>query len=531
VKRLTVVQPFLFVAFPLLSLLASNLDFVRPRELLLPVAILAGITTLLLLVGARLMKSLEAAAITLSVFWLLFFSYGRLLALFGRRSAVSEALVGLGCLALLGLTVAIVLKHRGQLQPVAGILTIAGLALVAMPLIGMAPTLFARATAAPRPNAGAVAALKTRAPATHAPEPTHGAATATPPTATPTPTEPPDIYYIILDGYARADVLQDLYGYDNAGFLAGLTQRGFYIAERSRSNYVQTYLSLGSSLNMTYLDELAAQVGEDCEDRTPLQDLLAHNAVAELLKQAGYTYVAISTGYADQELAAADVFLSAGWSLSQFESGILNSTPLTPLIEMQHEMHRQRLLYAIAHLAQMPQKQGPLFVLAHIAAPHPPFVFGPNGDKITPNREFEFSDGPHFIGAGGTTEEYIAGYTGQVSWVNTQIAPVLDAILAGSARPPIIVLQADHGPGSRLSWASAERTDLRERTSILNAYCLPGGTEHLYAGITPVNTFRLILSEYLGVGYALLPDESYYSPWLTPYHFVHVASEGEAPSP
>ena len=29
----------------------------------------------------------------------------------------------------------------------------------------------------------------------------------------------PDIYYIILDGYARLDILENLYGYDNSDFL------------------------------------------------------------------------------------------------------------------------------------------------------------------------------------------------------------------------------------------------------------------------------------------------------------------------
>jgi hypothetical protein len=31
--------------------------------------------------------------------------------------------------------------------------------------------------------------------------------------------EPPDIYYIILDGYGRSDVLKNEYGYDNSDFL------------------------------------------------------------------------------------------------------------------------------------------------------------------------------------------------------------------------------------------------------------------------------------------------------------------------
>jgi hypothetical protein len=71
----------------------------------------------------------------------------------------------------------------------------------------------------------------------------------------------PDIYYIILDGHARSDILAELYGYDNNWFVDSLRQRGFYVADRSRTNYAQTYLSLASTLNMTYLDSLAQAVG------------------------------------------------------------------------------------------------------------------------------------------------------------------------------------------------------------------------------------------------------------------------------
>ena len=31
----------------------------------------------------------------------------------------------------------------------------------------------------------------------------------------------PDIYYIILDGYARSDVMKSLFDFDNSGFLGG----------------------------------------------------------------------------------------------------------------------------------------------------------------------------------------------------------------------------------------------------------------------------------------------------------------------
>jgi len=63
----------------------------------------------------------------------------------------------------------------------------------------------------------------------------------------------PDVYYIILDEYAREDVLM-MIGYDNSDFIDKLRDRDFYIANKSTSNYAWTCCSLPSSLNMSYVD-------------------------------------------------------------------------------------------------------------------------------------------------------------------------------------------------------------------------------------------------------------------------------------
>src|SRR5215211_254514 len=67
------------------------------------------------------------------------------------------------------------------------------------------------------------------------------------------PGSPPDIYYIILDGYGRQDVLEEVYGYRNEEFLSYLRSRGFFVADEAHSNYIQTPLSLSSSLNFDYI--------------------------------------------------------------------------------------------------------------------------------------------------------------------------------------------------------------------------------------------------------------------------------------
>ena len=64
----------------------------------------------------------------------------------------------------------------------------------------------------------------------------------------------PDVYFIVLDGYARQDVLARYYGYDNAPFLDALSRRGFRrFPTAGSTNYTWTFLSLASTLNMRYL--------------------------------------------------------------------------------------------------------------------------------------------------------------------------------------------------------------------------------------------------------------------------------------
>jgi len=47
----------------------------------------------------------------------------------------------------------------------------------------------------------------------------------------------PDIYYIVLDAYSRKDKLQVICGHDNSEFELYLRSKGFYICQKSNSNY------------------------------------------------------------------------------------------------------------------------------------------------------------------------------------------------------------------------------------------------------------------------------------------------------
>ena len=108
---------------------------------------------------------------------------------------------------------------------------------------------------------------------------------------------------------------------------------------------------------------------------------------------------------------------------------------------------------------------------------------------------------------------------------------MIDKILANSPEPPVIILQSDHGSGSRLDTESIEKSDLHERMSILNAYYLPGHTGPdvgLYQTITPVNSFRVVFNTYLGAKLPLLPDRNYFSTWPAPFRFIDVTTQVQA---
>ena len=68
----------------------------------------------------------------------------------------------------------------------------------------------------------------------------------------------PDIYVILLDGYARADALKQVFGVDESGFLGQLEERGFGVSSRALTNYPNTVQVLMAMFNMRLLPDIPA---------------------------------------------------------------------------------------------------------------------------------------------------------------------------------------------------------------------------------------------------------------------------------
>lgn len=326
-------------------------------------------------------------------------------------------------------------------------------------------------------------------------------------------TSDPDIYYIVLDSYGREDLLLDAMEYDNSSFISDLEELGFYVADCSQSNYAQTQLSLGSTLNFNYLDILAAEGGKDTDEALNTSSLIKQSLVRRFLEDRGYVTIAFETGFNFTQIKDADLYLESkpGRQLNEFEYLFLQTTAIRIYLDYQLgkvedlnvELSRERTRFALEKLATIHNDPRPKFVFAHLLPPHPPFVFGPSGEttQMGPwRRDDEFFP-----------DEYLAGYTGQVTYINRRLVELLRTIIEESNRPVIIILQGDHGPG--LYGAEA-------RMGILNAYYLPEHEyDNFYDSITPVNSFRVLFNLYFGQNLPLLEDVSRYSYYGRPYEY------------
>lgn len=517
-KHHPVIHPFLFAIYPVLAILAASLSFLDPIQAIRPLIVYILVTTIIFLFFRWIFKDWHRAGFISSmvIFMLFYYGYSYRLPreIHFLNITISRHLLILCFWIVFLITLASKwLWIRVRPQIITNFLNISsGIALLYA--IYLLAAFWFTASKDPLSNWSRPPNLSED-------------------TIKLNQTYRPDIYYVILDGYAGSDVLQKIYNYDNTDFINALKSRGFYIAESSHSNYGETQLSLASSLNFEYLDYLSFAGGLSTS-RYPLGNLIINSRIRSWLENAGYR-IYLSGEYLFAEIydPALVFFSTEKKRLRTFESLLLESTILEIMFEegdvnistYTYQTHREKILDGFAEVQNLIRKPRPKFVFVHIIAPHPPFVFDKNGDPIQPDWEYTIFDAMKFAGG---KEEYIEGYRGQVMYINQLVIDMVNQILLNSSTPPIIILQADHGPAV-LMGSSLENSCLKERFSILNAIYLPDDKlDILYSSITPVNTFRVIFNTYFGTQLEPLPDKNYYS-FGDRYRFIDVTNQVDIP--
>jgi hypothetical protein len=497
-KLQTPIYPFLLAAYPVLALLSYNITQVKYPAALRPLLLACLAAGLLFLIFRLIYRDAHRAAFIVAVWLLLFFSYGQVYDSVSCKWKIPTLTTWMLAVWLALAILALVLAALRNLhfEGIALTLNLVSLGLVVYVLFPVINWSFIKTAHAQKVIGNAKQVLQVPAGETL-----------------------PDIYYIMPEDYGRVDQLQRWAQIDTSSFQQFLKDKGFYVATCSQSNYVTSELSLGSALEMDYLQNLSPKYNARNEDQSLIWNAIRYNTLEADLKYIGYTTVAFATGFSWSELDNSDVYISPEpyWSsLTSFENLLLRTTPVRhledvgklSLFNIDGERFRERTLLdydSVTRLASMP---GPKFVFMHIISPHPPFVFGPDGSDLIPS---------NFIDKNGnyTLAKYQEGYREAIPFDDQELEKTISTLLSKSTRPLVIVLQTDTGP-----WF----TSGSDQFAILNAYYMPGHTAQLYPGISPVNSFRVVLNAYFGANIPLLSDQSYYSPIPYIYNFSPVAN-------
>lgn len=510
-KKSFIVHPILFGIFPALFLFSHNIEQVsmdNAAYTAIAIAVSVAFALLLWWVLSFVLKDRQKAGLVVTLLLVLFYSYGHFASLIESVNIVvgdihitrHKILVPVwGLILLLGTYFCI--RTSGNLRVLTSVLNVVSASLIVLCLINIGTHTVLTSIA-----------LKDYENTSHDEADT---------TSTQVLAELPDIYYIILDGYASSTTLEEMYNYDNHEFFSYLTDRGFFVASRSNSNYPMTFLSLASSLNMEYVNYLGDRMGIESRTRTVAYDMIRNNKVMKFLKSRGYKFIHLGSGWgATDRNKYADVEIQCGRG-NEFVMVLIQTTLLDPFVKNLLNQ-RERVLCTFSKLGEVYAIEGPKFVFSHINSPRPPFVFGANGEPV-PEVKLEMQ---------GDISVEKELYVNQLIFISKQVESLVDEILSKSDSPPVIVLQADHGPGLSLQqnedseWERPTEEMLRERFGIFNAYYLPhGGEKLLYYSVTPVNTFRLVFNLYFNMDYELLQDESYYSTYEYPYRFINITDK------
>lgn len=506
----------LLCVYPIIYLYARNIVYIPFVDTIRFLALSVGLTILFLFVFRIILKGWEKAGILCSLLVILFFSFGHIDNSLEKWASQKDLAFDVSMLSWIWLCIFLLLSFiiiRARFpQNTTKFLNLSSAFLIIFPLTTIISIVIA-INSSSQAEKGALSQIR-------------GEVNAETSMRELSQSELPDIYYIIFDGYLRADILNELYSYDNSSFIEALEERGFYIVSSSRSNYLNTNYSLNTSLNVIYFHEFPTRIL-----RKAKYNLLT-NYVNDFLHKQDYQIVVFDSGTRDTNNQYADIFISSKSTQSEekqlvnpFEQLLLRTTMGLLFFEgksldngpekandivissVNHELsvRRERINHALAHLPDYASKQGHYFLFAHIYLPHIPFLYGPGGEELKyhPNLNLYWYE--------VEPENYIEYYTYQLDYINQAVLNTIDNILAKSEKPIVIILQSDHGDARYFDWEAPTAQGVNVNSAILNAiYFSDRSYQTLYPTMTPVNTFRVILNHWFGTQYPVLPDKVFF---------------------
>ncbi len=306
----------------------------------------------------------------------------------------------------------------------------------------------------------------------------------------------PDIYYILFDEFSGFEPMRKYWhNQDVDDFVQFLKSKDFFVAEQSYGSSIDTLHQMATRFNYQ-------EYSLDAPDAQKIWfDDIADNRVMRYLKSQGYTTVVFdemqfayqsappkmvdySFNYVQSDAANLGVFFDEFGVMIADNTMLRSLSRLYKLNDPTIEQHRNMVLFTTVKVADLDEVPSPKFVYVHLMLPHFPFMFDENGSFIDP---MFYQDWNYYLG--------------NYKFATRIAEKMVDSILAQAdpARPPIIILQSDHG-ARNLKTESPNSVILENfpeeyKTNIMFTLYMPGyDTSAIAQDVNPINTFPIVFN-------------------------------------
>jgi len=489
-----IVHPILFGIFPVLSLFENNISFTPIKEIIFPIIIIILVIIPTWIFLKIIIKDNKKSAFIISLSLILFFAYGPIFfaiddITINGEDVVRHSYLITAFLAIWILGTIFFLKTKkdiGNMTTISNFISLIIIGVMLFSIVGYNLENSYSVKIEEFETRGIENEIK----------------------------EFPDIYYILLDGYPGKTSLKNISGYDNQEFLTNLEKQGFFIQEKSYTNYAHTFLSIPSILNMKYLNDIANEFNfSNLSDQSIPYKIGSNNQVMNFIKSQGYVTVSFDSGWGfTKDMKSADLQLCGDNKIfnSEFVITIVKNSMLNPIYVKVFETSKvEGILCIFDELPKIKERiDQPIFAFAHIFSPHPPYIFGANGEI----RTLKNID-PHL-----ETQENLDNdaFVNQLIFINKKITEVVNKLL-DSENQPIIIIQSDHGTAflfadNEQNWVTPTNEMIIERADSINFIFLPKNATNIFSeSITPVNTFPILFNHYFKTDFEILQDKIYFA--------------------
>ncbi len=523
-KKPKILHPFLVAVFPVLIIYSQNIGRVNFEELILPIALVLVFSIGLFYILKIILKNPYKSALIVTVILIFLFSYGHIYYLLNDVSIGGEDLgrnrylipaFGIG----LVVSIFFIIRTKRIFDNATSIFNVIGAVFI---MVAISNVALVGAEISECEKCANQELFYERKDFSKYFEPHKFVLN----------DNPPNVYYLILDEYARSDALLEYHDFDNSEFVNFLQDKGFHVAENNFTNYPMSVQAIPATMNMNYINFLANEIGTEVRNYKPLNEkdygLYPNNMVIKNFKEMGYKIITFNTfalhlhenPLSDQTFCHRTAFV-----LDNRLFDVLTRTSIFGyFVERWAEGELRQV--TVCTLDKFGESydvfEEPVFIWAHVMLPHPPWIFGPNGEEITPGKPLLITDNPEFRDSGWDVKRQ---YIQQVQFANKKTTEIVEKILENDSNS-IIIIQGDHGTAWDVNWFEPQKEDALQRMKNFDAIYFPDIEKRdlLKDDRTLVNTFRTVFNAYFNSQYEILDDKMYWSYNQKPYTFDEVTN-------